>query len=133
MRSSASDDGDDVDRLAALEQLEHRLEDLAVRLAVEVRGPQELGDLDDRVAVDEDRAEHRLLGLEALGRQAIDHGHLEDGGGLCHLECHGRRACPIGTYPRTSSTDSRRRWRHGLYGASGVGNTPVSAARRARE
>ena len=70
-------DRDDVDRLAPLEQVEHRLEDLAVRLPVEVRGPQELGDLDDRVAVDEDRAEHGLLGLEALGRQAIDHGHLE--------------------------------------------------------
>ena len=57
------------------------LEDLAVRLAVEVRWPQELGDLDDRVAVDEDRAEDRLLGLEALGRQAIDHGHLEASAG----------------------------------------------------
>jgi len=67
---------DDVDRLAALEQLEDRLEDLAVRLPVEVRWPQELGHLDDRVTVDEDRAEHRLLGFEALGRQAINHGHL---------------------------------------------------------
>jgi hypothetical protein len=74
---------DDVDRLAALEQLEDGLEDLAVRLPVEVRGPQELGDLDDRVTVDEDRAEDRLLGLEALGRQAVDHGHSESDGGLC--------------------------------------------------
>ena len=66
-------DGDDVDRLAALEQLEDRGVDPAVRLAVEVGRPQELGDLDDRVAVDEDRAEHGLLGLEALRRQAVDH------------------------------------------------------------
>ena len=48
--------------------------DRAVGLAIEVLRPEELGDLDDRVAVDQDRAEDRLLGLEALGRQAIDHG-----------------------------------------------------------
>ena len=47
-------DRDDVDRLASLEQVEDRRVDPAVRLPVEVRRPQELGDLDDRVAVDED-------------------------------------------------------------------------------
>ena len=67
-------DRDDVDRLAPLEQVEDRRVDRAVGLAVEVLGAQELGDLDDRVAVDEDRAEHRLLGLETLRRQAVDHG-----------------------------------------------------------
>ena len=67
-------DGDDVDRLAALEQVEDGRVDPPVRLAVEVLGAEELGDLDDRVAVDEDGAEHRLLGLETLGRQAVDHG-----------------------------------------------------------
>ena len=61
-------DGDDVDRLATLEQVEDGGIDPPVRLPVEVRRPQELGDLDDRVAVDEDRAEHRLLGLETLRR-----------------------------------------------------------------
>ena len=88
-------DRDDVDRLAPLEQLEDRLVDRAVRLAVEVRGAQELGDLDDRVTVDEDRAEHRLLGLETLRRQAIDHGHPRSDGGLCQLECQRRRLRPI--------------------------------------
>jgi hypothetical protein len=68
--------GDDVDRLTSLEQLEDGLEDLAVRLPVEVRRPEELRHLDDRIAVDEDRAEHRLLRLEALRGQTIDHGHL---------------------------------------------------------
>ena len=61
-------DGDDVDRLAALEQVQDGGVDPRVRLTVEVGRPQELGDLDDRVAVDEDRAEHRLLGLETLRR-----------------------------------------------------------------
>src|SRR6202008_674284 len=63
----------DFDWFAPLEQLEDRRVDLAVSLAVEVRRPQELRDLHDRVPIDEDRAEHRLLGLETLGRQSIDH------------------------------------------------------------
>jgi hypothetical protein len=66
-------DRDDVDRLAALEQLEDRPVDRAIRLAVEVLRAQELRHLDDRVTVDEDRAEHGLLGLQRLRRQAIDH------------------------------------------------------------
>ena len=72
-------DGDDVDRLAPLEQVEHRRVDAAVGLPVEVLGAQELGDLDDRVAVDEDGAEHGLLGFETLRRQTIDHRQDSDG------------------------------------------------------
>ena len=66
-------DRDDVDRLAPLEQVEDRGVDPAVGLPVEVGRAQELGDLDDRVAVDEDGAEHRLLGLETLRRKTVDH------------------------------------------------------------
>ena len=66
-------DGDDVDRLAALEQLQRGRVDPPVRLPVEVGRPEELGDLDDGVAVDEDGTEHRLLGLETLRRKAVDH------------------------------------------------------------
>ncbi len=66
-------DRHDVDRLAPLEQVEHRGVDPAVGLPVEVGGAQELGDLDDRVAVDQDRPEHGLLGLETLRRKTIDH------------------------------------------------------------
>jgi hypothetical protein len=65
--------GDDVDRLATLEQIEDRGVDLAVRLTIEVSRPKKLGDLHDRVPIDEDRTEYRLLGFEALGRQAVDH------------------------------------------------------------
>ncbi len=67
-------DRDDVDRLAPLEQVEHRGVDDPVRLAVEVFRAEELGDLDDRVAIDQDRAEDGLLGFEALGRKTVDHG-----------------------------------------------------------
>ena len=73
-------DGDDVDAARAARTARgSRRRSAPLRLAVEVLGPQELGDLDDRVAVDEDRAEHGLLGFEALGRQAVDHG--QPGGG----------------------------------------------------
>ena len=61
-------DRDDIDRFAALEQVEHGGEDPAVGLAVEVLRAKELGDLDHGVAVDEDGTEHGLLGFEALGR-----------------------------------------------------------------
>ena len=66
-------DGDDVDGLAPLEQVEDDRVDLGVGLPVEVLGLEELGDLDDRVAVDEDRAEDGLLGFDGLRGQAIDH------------------------------------------------------------
>ena len=64
-------DGDDVHRLAPLVQLEDGLVDGAVGLAVEVRRPQEVRHLDDRVAVDQQGAEHRLLGLDRLRREAV--------------------------------------------------------------
>ena len=59
--------------LAPLEQVEHDRVDPAVGLPVEVLGLEEVGDLDDRVPVDEDRPEDGLLGLDGLRRQAIDH------------------------------------------------------------
>jgi len=67
-------DGDHVDWLAMLEQLQHRGEDAAVGLAVEVLGMEEVRHLNDGVAVDEDGPEHGLLGIEVLGRQSVDHG-----------------------------------------------------------
>ena len=65
-----------------LEERQHRREDSRVSLAVEVLGVQEIGDLDDRVSIDEDRAEDGLLGIQVLWRQSIDHGWvLLRGGG----------------------------------------------------
>ena len=73
-------DGHDVDRLAALEEVEDGRVDPPVGLAVEVLGAEELGHLDDRIAIDEDGAKDRLFGLETLGRQAVDHGLPADVG-----------------------------------------------------
>ena len=66
-------DGDDVDRLASLVEVEDGGVDPAVGLAIEVGGPEEFGDLDDRVAIDQDGAQDRLLGLKTLRRKAVDH------------------------------------------------------------
>ena len=67
-------DGDHVYRLAVLEEAEHRREDAAVGLAVEVLGVQEVRHLDDRVAIYQDGAEHGLLRVQVLWRQSVDHG-----------------------------------------------------------
>ena len=74
-------DRDDVDRLAALPEVDHRAVDRPVRLAVEVDRAKDVGDLDDGVAVDQEGAEDGLLGLEALGRKAVE-GHGDSGCGL---------------------------------------------------
>ena len=70
--------GDDVDRLATLPEVEHRGVDRPVGLAVEVGRAEDVRNLDDGVAVDQEGAEDRLLGLEALGRKAVD-GHVDSG------------------------------------------------------
>ena len=72
-------DRDDVDRLTALPELEHGGVDAPVRLPVEVLGPDDVGDLDDRVAVDQERAKDGLLGFDALGRKAVE-GHADSDG-----------------------------------------------------
>ena len=87
-------DGDDVDRLAPLGQVEHHRVDPGVGLPVEVLGLEEVGDLDDRVPVDEDRAEHGLLGFDGLRRQAIDHARRDSTDVAGQSE--GRRWGPVG-------------------------------------
>ena len=74
-------DRDDVDRLTTLPELHHRGVDAAVGLPVEVLRVNNVGDLDDRIAIDEERAEDRLLGFDALGWKAVEgHADSEVGG-----------------------------------------------------
>ena len=47
------------------------LEDAAMNLLDEMLAPEEVGNAVERVIVDEDRAEQRLLGLEIVRRRAI--------------------------------------------------------------
>ena len=100
-------DRDDVDRLAPLEQLEDGGVDAAVRLAVEVRRAQELGDLDDRVAVDEDGAR----GPTARPRDSAAAGGrswlLTVAAQSCQVDCRGPDRYPgEATYQRVPSTTS---------------------------
>ena len=97
-------DGDDVDRFAALEQVEDGAVDEAVGLPVEILWAEELRDLDDRVAVDQDRAEHGLLGLQALGRKAVDQRVPMLGCGCDTLTVTPRTLPREGLYRRSLST-----------------------------
>ena len=63
---------DEVDRVAPLAQLDHLLEDPAVRVAVEIARVQDLCGLVERVVVDQDRAEHGSLRFEVVRQRSID-------------------------------------------------------------
>ena len=70
---------DEVDRVSPLAQLDHLLEDPAVRVAVEIARGQDLGGLVEGVVVDQDGAEHGSLRLEVVRQRSIDcdrFGHL---------------------------------------------------------
>ena len=58
--------GDVVDRLAPAKELSHRLEDLAVCLAVEVLGGQLLENDVDRVVLEQNAAEYRALRFKSV-------------------------------------------------------------------
>ena len=59
-------EGDEVGRLVALVERDHRLEDLAGGLAVEAAGVEDLRRPPDGLLLEQHGAEHRHLGLERL-------------------------------------------------------------------
>ena len=63
---------DRVGDLAHADELGGNLEDLAVQRLVEMQRFQEIGDAVEGVVVDEDGAEQRLLGLDVVGRLAVE-------------------------------------------------------------
>ncbi len=71
------------------------LEDAAMDLLDEMLAPQEIGNAVERIIVDKDRAEQRLLGLEVVRRRAIG-AVLRLGLALCELfnRRHGDRRFP---------------------------------------
>lgn len=62
---------DEVDRLVVLGELQHRIVDAAVRLAVEIFRLQDLLRLDDRLFLDHHRTEDRLFCLDVLRRHTL--------------------------------------------------------------
>ena len=63
---------DEVDRVSPLAQLDHLLEDPAMRVAVEIARVENLGGLVERVVVDEDGAEDGSLRFEVMRQRTID-------------------------------------------------------------
>ena len=61
-------DGDDVSRLGAVDELDDVLEDDAVIVAVKVFSADEVGDTVPGCVVQQQAAQHRLLGLDGVGR-----------------------------------------------------------------
>ena len=70
---------DEIDRVAALAERDHLLEDAAVRVAEEVARVDQLGGVVERLVVDQDRAEHGLLGLEIVRKRAFRCGEVSQG------------------------------------------------------
>jgi hypothetical protein len=64
--------GHQIDRLTLTVEREHRLVDVRVLAAIEVGGLEEVAHPEDGIGVDQDRAEHALLGLDRLWCQLVD-------------------------------------------------------------
>ena len=63
--------GERVDALAALEQRLHRPVDPLVPSQIEIVSSQKVGDLEDGVAIDEETAEHLLLGRLVVWKRPV--------------------------------------------------------------
>ena len=63
--------GDEVDRLAALAERHHLVEDPAVRVAEEIARVDQLRRVVERLVMDQDRAEDRFLRVEIVGKRAF--------------------------------------------------------------
>ena len=74
---------DQIDRVAALAEYDHLLEDAAVRVAEEIPRVDQLRGVIERLVVDQDRAEHGLLRVERMRQRTVgdsDVGHEESVG-----------------------------------------------------
>ena len=62
---------DEVDRVMPLVERDHPIEDAAMRVAIEVAAVDDLGRQIERVVVNQDCAEHRLLGFEVVRKRVL--------------------------------------------------------------
>ena len=95
----------EVDRLAALGERRHRVEDAAVRVAVEVLPGQELGRGVEGLVVDQHRPEHGALGLVVVRERALPRGGL-GGQGSDDIRGGGRNGTGKIATERTNQTDN---------------------------
>ncbi len=66
---------DQIDRLAAVGQPDHLLENPAVRIAEEIQGIEDFGGLVEGLVVDQDGAEDALLGFEVVRERPVHEVH----------------------------------------------------------
>ena len=64
---------DEIDRLAAIGEPDHLLENAPMRVAEKILAVDDLGGLVERLVVNQDRAEHALLGFEVMWKGSIGH------------------------------------------------------------
>src|SRR5262245_38418530 len=76
---------DEVDGIAAFDELDHLVEDPAMRVAVEVARVDDLGGEVERVVVEQDRAENRTLRFQVMRERAFGYtfGHERDDYSTC--------------------------------------------------
>ena len=67
---------DEIDRVAALGELDHLVEDAPVRVAEEIARVDHFGGEIEGVVVQQDRAEHGSLGLEIVRQRAFGDGEF---------------------------------------------------------
>jgi hypothetical protein len=72
---------DEVDGMTAFAERHHLVEDAAVRITEEVLGVDQLGGVVERVVVDQDRAEDRLLGIEIVRKRPFRRSNFRHCGG----------------------------------------------------
>ena len=90
-RGERVDHHDRVGRLAPPVEIEDGVEDGGVRGPVEVRGPQHLDDVGDRVLGEHHRAEDALLGGDVVWRCAVEGGLTRGIDALRHPHVVGKR------------------------------------------
>ena len=105
-------DRDQIDRLAPVGERDHLLENAPVRVAEEIRRVDDFGRLIERLVVDQDRAEHALLGLQVMRQRAVHRNEQSTAAALATEARFGERP-PVG---RECGADGegRRRFSAGL-------------------
>ena len=72
-------EGDQIDRVAPLDQPHHLVEDAAVRVAEEIAGVNHLCGEVERIVVQQDGAEHRALRLEVVRQRTFGDSYVRHG------------------------------------------------------
>ena len=100
-------DGDLVDRLVAVPEVDAGLVDPSVLLAEEVEGLEDRGDLEDRLWINQEGGDDGLFGLGVVRRQPFEEGTGHGWGGAEFVSAAVTpRSGPVPPFPRYSALSS---------------------------